>query len=323
MPVSAVTGTAQVASDTAAYERTAYFALRQEYYFDRCADVKPIAQSHPGTSVVFNLLDEMTVAATPSALTELSDITPTALGDNTVSVTLLEYGDGTSISAKLRGTSYLSEMMRASTEVGENAGKTVDNLARNPLLAGDNVAFGGDATSRAQVTAVVDVLTASNVRQARVSLANESAKRFSDGFYKAFIAPDVAYDLRTETGADAWREPHAQVQPQEIWNGSIGHFEGFDFIETPRLDIPELPTGWLNGGSSNAEVYPTLFVGRQALAKAWSSTVENGGPNPSVTFAPVTDFLQRFKGVGWYWLGGYGRFREESLYRYETTSSIA
>jgi len=321
MPVSAVTGTAQVASDTAAYERTAYFALRQEYYFDRCADVKPVAQSHPGTSVVFDLLTEASVEATPTALTELDDITATALADTTVSVTLAEHGWGTSISAKLRGTSYLDEMMRAGTEVGEHGGKTLDNLARNPLLAGSNVAFGGNATSRATVDGT-DVLTAANVRQARVALANESAKRFSDGAYKAFIAPSVAYDLTTETGADAWRDPHVHSKPEEIWNGMIGRFEGFDFIETPRLDIPELPTGWLNGGSSNEDVYPTLFVGKQALAKAFSSSLEGNGPTPAFTMAPVTDFLQRFRGVGWYWLGGYARFREEAIYRYETASSL-
>jgi N4-gp56 family major capsid protein len=320
MPVSAVTGTAEVATDTAAYERTAYFALRQEYYFDRCADVKPVAQSHPGTSVVFDKLTEATVEATPTALTELVDLTATALADTTVSVTLAEHGWGTSISAKLRGTSYLDELSRAGTEVGEHGGKTLDNLARNPLLGGTNVAFGGNATSRATVDGT-DVLTAANVRQARTFLANESVKRIG-GAYKAFIAPSVAYDLTTETGADAWRDPHVHSKPEEIWNGMIGRFEGFDFIETPRLDIPELPTGWLNGGSSNEDVYPTLFLGKQALAKAYSTTLEGNGPTPAFTMAPVTDFLQRFRGVGWYWLGGYGRFREESIYRFETASSL-
>jgi hypothetical protein len=36
----------------------------------------------------------------------------------------------------------------------------------------------------------------------------------------------------------------------------------------------------------------------------------------------VTDNLRRFQGVGWYWLGGYGRFREASLFRQESASSI-
>jgi hypothetical protein len=36
----------------------------------------------------------------------------------------------------------------------------------------------------------------------------------------------------------------------------------------------------------------------------------------------VTDSLMRFHPVGWYWLGGYSRFREAAIRRYETASSI-
>src|SRR5690606_6384963 len=106
MPVTAVTGTGQVNTDTAAYERLAYYALRDEFYFDRCADVKPTNQSHPGSSVVFNILSELATEATPTALTELSDVTAVALSDAPVTVTLAEYGSAVSVSAKLRGTSY-------------------------------------------------------------------------------------------------------------------------------------------------------------------------------------------------------------------------
>jgi N4-gp56 family major capsid protein len=270
---------------------------------------------------VFNLLDELAVEATPTALTELSDVAATALSDAVVTVTLAEHGKATSVSAKLRGTSYLREMLRASKEIGQHAGKTYDNLARNPLLAGTNVFFGGTQTVRSAITGT-DILTADNVRVARVTLANESSQRFSDGAYKAFIAPDVAYDLTREIGGDAWRDPHVHSAPDAIWNGMIGRFEGFDFIETPRLDIPELPTGWLNGGATNEDVYPTLFLGQEALAKVWSQALEENGPEPQIVIGPVTDQLKRFKSVGWFWLGAFGRFREESIVRYETASSL-
>ena len=107
MPTTAITGTAEVNSDTAAYEQKAYFALRQEFYFDKVADVQPTDQTHPGSSVIFNKLTELAVEATPTALTELSDVTPVALGDGTTTVTLAEYGKATTISAKLRGVSVM------------------------------------------------------------------------------------------------------------------------------------------------------------------------------------------------------------------------
>lgn len=346
MPVSAVTGTAALETDQNAFEQKAFFALRQELYFDRCAEVFPTAQSHPGPAVVWNFLTDFKPNIVP--LAELTDITPTALDDSTVTVTLAEHGDGTTISAKIRGVSYLKEMMRASTEMGYQAGKTQDSLARNPFLvdAGSGglpaaqVKFGGNATSRVTVDAT-DVLSAANVRQAAATLANASARRFGET-YKAMISPDVAYDLRTEVGSDAWRDPHVHSKPEEIWFGTVGRFEGFDFIETPRLGVGELvvndgagnkgtlPTGttaYINGGATaTVDVYPTLFIAREALAKAWSTELEGNGSGPSIEFAPVTDNLNRFRGVGHFWLGGYGLFRTGTngvvSLRYETASSI-
>jgi hypothetical protein len=46
------------------------------------------------------------------------------------------------------------------------------------------------------------------------------------------------------------------------------------------------------------------------------------GPQPQVILGLVVDKLQRFVPVGWYWLGGFGRFREEAIVRYESASSI-
>jgi N4-gp56 family major capsid protein len=320
MPVTAVTGTAQVLTDTAAFDRGYYYALRPQLMFDRCADVMPTEQTHPGTSVIFNIMNDLAVATTP--LTELADITAVAQSDSNVTVTLNEYGNGTTISAKLRGTAYLDEVRRASNTVGFNAGKTQDTLARDPLLAGTNVDFSGAATSRVTLTAAT-VLLADEVRVARTKMIDGNVVPFDDGYYKAFIASLVAYDLRKETGAAAWRDPHVQnsTRTDDIWRGSIGPFEGFDFIETSRLSAAELPSGFVNGGAGGTvDAYPTIFLGREALAKIWSSLTS--APLAQPNMAPVTDLGMRFRGVAWTWLGGYGRFREASLFRWESASSI-
>jgi N4-gp56 family major capsid protein len=326
MPTTAATVQSTVASDQAAYEQKAYYALRQQYFFDRCATVKPTMETHSGSSVVFNILTEAAVATT--ALTENVDNTPVALTDGTTSVTIAEYGNSTTISNLLRGTSYLNEMVRASTEIGENAGKSQDTLARDPLLAGSNVIFpsawGGTGTTRATIAAT-DVITADAVRQAKAQLANNSAKRFSGmgGYYSSFIAPDVVYDLTSETGADAWREPRVQagVSASDVFMGVVGYFEGFNFQETPRLDVAELTASdWVNAGASNVDAYPTLFLGQEALAKAYAKPVS--APMAQIVISPTTDNLKRFKGVGWLWVGGYARFREACLVRVESSSSI-
>jgi hypothetical protein len=76
-----------------------------------------------------------------------------------------------------------------------------------------------------------------------------------------------------------------------------------------------------SGSTGTIDVYATLVMGRQALAKAYSVTDGNGAM-PKVVRGEVTDLLRRFQPVGWYWLGGYGRFREASLRRVESSSSI-
>jgi hypothetical protein len=62
-------------------------------------------------------------------------------------------------------------------------------------------------------------------------------------------------------------------------------------------------------------------MGRQALAKAYSQ-IDGNGAYAKVVRGPVVDSLMRFNPIGWYWLGGYGRFREASLRRIESASSI-
>jgi hypothetical protein len=62
-------------------------------------------------------------------------------------------------------------------------------------------------------------------------------------------------------------------------------------------------------------------MGRQALAKAFSAQDGNGAV-PKIVRGNVTDLLMRLQPLGWYWLGGYGRFREASLRRIESSSSI-
>ena len=63
-------------------------------------------------------------------------------------------------------------------------------------------------------------------------------------------------------------------------------------------------------------VFSTIVAGKQALAEAVA--VE-----PNVVIGPVTDSLMRFRPIGWYGVLGFARYREASLFRIESGSSIA
>ena len=77
----------------------------------------------------------------------------------------------------------------------------------------------------------------------------------------------------------------------------------------------------VTGNSGQYNVYGTLILGRQSLAKA-HAMADGNGPLPSIVPGPVTDLLRRHVPLGWYWLGGYSIFRQASVYRLESTSSL-
>ena len=86
-------------------------------------------------------------------------------------------------------------------------------------------------------------------------------------------------------------------------------------------------TSTCNAGTSLAlvaasvDVYGTLVMGRQALAKAFS-TGGGYGEQAQIVDVPVVDVLRRFTGVGWKHFVGYGVFRQAAMYRIESGSSI-
>ena len=371
----------------AAYDRMARFALRPELYFDNVADIKPTNQSMPGSSVTFPIISDLAVASSP--INESVDVTPQSVSESNVVVTLAEYGNAVLTTAKLRGESYIEIDPIIANVIGYNAGVSMDEVARDVLKAGTNVAYAGLATSRGTV-ANTDALKAADIRKAKARLRSQNVPNFN-GFYTAYIHPNVAYDFTSETGSFAWRDPHTYSQPGEIWAGEMGAFEGFRFIETPRSPVfnndgsgsnsttvtltcvsgstsatytnttgidqvgvgdsvsglvsgttvvavsgPSLTSGtytWTvtlsvaaNGTSGTvavgaANVFATICVGRQALAKAWSM-VDGNTEQPHVVPGPITDYLRRFVPWGWYWLGGYGRYREAAIQRIESGSSM-
>ena len=301
--------------DQVAFDRLAYFALRSELLFDQAADVQPVQQAMPGTGVTFTIFAD--IAAATSTLNEVTDVTPTALSDSQVTVTLAEYGNAVVTTAKLRGTAFLDVDAAAANLIGYNAGSSMDEVVREVLAAGTNVIYGGGGTTAPSSRATVevdDIIEANDVRKITAALRGANVSPWS-GYYIGFIHPDVSYDLRRETGNSSWNAPHVNMDTANIYTGEIGTFESVRFIETPRTKVRT------DDGDASVDVYDTYIMGRQALAKAYSF-VDGNGPVPQIRRGPVVDSLMRFNPIGWYWLGGYGRFREASLRRIESSSSI-
>ena len=322
--VDAFTGSSALDFSKAAYDRMAYFALRPELYFDAAADIQPTHQSMPGASVAFTIVNDLPIKA--SALTETDDVATVALSDSQVTLTLAEYGNAVLTTAKLRGTSYVDIDPIVANVVGYNAGVSIDTIARAALDQGTNVQFGsglGATTIQTGVStragvATGNTLSSLDIRIARARLRAQNVPTFG-GMYVGYIHPDLVADLQGESisgsNVQGWRAPHVYAQPGEIWTGELGAYEGVRWIETPRAPV------FQGAGASSTNVYGTMILGRQALAKTYS-TLDGNGAFPHVVPGPITDRLRRFVPLGWYWLGAYGIFRQASIIRIESSSLL-
>lgn len=313
--MSVFTTTGSVDYDTLAYELLLRYSYRPELYFDSWVDVKPTALTHRGASTRFWLQNDLAVATTP--LVEDVDVSAVPMSNTFVDVPLLEYGNAVVTTARLDATSQIDINAAAANVIGFNAGISMDTIARVAFQTAGVVRYalgsGTLPTSRATVAAN-NTLRATDFRRAYADLSRQNVPTF-DGAYVAILHPDVAFDIKSETGEAGWRAPHVYSSPENIMNGEIGMFEGFRVIVTPRAPF------FVDGGATNTDVYRTIFMGREGIAKTYS-TGGGYGEQPIVVLGPVVDKLRRFQPVGWKALAGYAPFRSDATRPVESSSSI-
>jgi len=294
----------------AVFNRAALDAFRADFVFRRVADVKwNNTEPMPGKDVTFTIISALAPATT--ALGESTEPTPVNVSDTQKTVTLVEYGNAIKNTKKLRLTTFLNFDIAIPREVASNMEESMDIIARDVLVAGTNVLYGGTAVSRVTVAAT-HTITANNVRRARAFLAGKNTPMPAGSpMYVGIIHPDVDYDLQAESGQQAWSAPHVYgTDTAAIYSGEVGALSGVRFVENANS------RNFVDAGvGATVDVYVTLFCGLQALGEAV------GEAQHMVLSGPFDD-LQRFLSVGWYALEGFGRIRENSLTRYETASSI-
>lgn len=296
-----------------AYDRYVEFALRSQPMFRNLADKRPVQQAMPGSSVVFSLYQDL--AAATSTLTETTDPDAVALSNvNTVSVTLAEYGNTVLNTRKLGEFAFSDVDPAVANIVAYNMADSIDKIVVSTLIGGSNVLYatGGSTTPTATsgVTAA-DTLAGADIRKAVAKLRAGNAVPREGMLYATYTHPEVAHDLRSETGALSFEDIRKYTDPNvgNILNAVTGVLGGSYVIETPRAYVA-------TDGASSAKVYRTIVAGQQALAEA--TAVE-----PGIVIGPVVDKLMRFRPVGWYSLQGWSIYRQAALYRIESGSSIA
>jgi len=307
---NAYTGTSAMAGVVkTAYDRYVEFALRSQPLFRNLADKRPVQQAMPGSSVVFSLYNDLALATT--ALTEAVDPDSVAISDvSTVSVTLNEYGNVVLNLRKLGELSFADVDPAIANIVAFNMADSIDKIVVDKLITGTNVLYSGNATSTVSVDAG-DTLGGAEIRKAVAKLRTGKAVPKDGMLYAAYVHPEAAHDLRSETGSLSFEDIRKFTDPNvgNLLSLSTGVYGGAYFIETPRAYVA-------TDGAESAKVYRTLICGQQALAEA--TAVE-----PGVVIGNVVDKLMRQRPIGWYSLQGWSLYRQAAMYRIESGSSIA
>lgn len=304
------TGTLTTASTISNLVQTAYdqyvrMALRSIPVMRALADVKPVQQAMPGSSVVFSIYSDLATAT--GTLTESSDVSSIALGNpSQVTVTLNEYGSAVTTTKKLNLTSFNDVDAALADIIAYNAADSIDTVVSSVLTGGSNALYGGTATGTASVTAS-GTMTTALIRKAVVQLRSNKAIPRIGELYAAYVHPRQSADLRAESGTGGFQELTKYVERTPFVAGAVGALEGAYIVETPRVPSET--------NASSVVVYKAVVAGREALAEALVQ-------DTSVVIGPEIDALRRFRTIGWYTFAGWNRLREAALFRIETATTI-
>ena len=216
-----------------AYDRLLEFALRAEPLIRSVADKTPAQQSIPGSTIVLQKYVDLSAAT--GTLTETVDPDAVALSTpDQVTITLNEYGNSVLVTRALELFSLADVDPAISNVIAFNLADSIDKVAMETLRGGTNVIYGGTATSTATVAAA-STLDSADIRKVVAKLRSNKAAYRKGSLYWVGVHPEVSHDLRAESGAAGWRDPHNYSDVDKIYAGEIGQYEGAFYVESPRL----------------------------------------------------------------------------------------
>ena len=309
IPDGTLTGTSAVSNLVrTAYDQYVRMALRSIPVMRSLADVKPVQQAMPGSSVVFSIYSDLAQAT--STLTEATDVSSIALGNpNQITVTLNEYGSAVTTTKKLNMTSFNDVDTALADIIAYNAADSIDAVVAAVLTgAGNtNIIYGGNATTTNTID-IADTMMVTDIRQAVTELRTNKALPRIGELYAAYLHPRQTADLRAETGTGGFQELSKYTDRTPFVAGAVGVIEGAFVVETPRVPFS------VNTNSPAVNVYRAVIAGREALAEAQ-------GQDISTVVGPQIDALRRYHTIGWYYFGGFNILRTAALYQIQTAAT--
>ena len=213
---------------------------------------------------------------TPQALTE--GVTPTGqnLTVTDVTATLTQYGDKVTITDVILDTHEDQTLNEAVNLLGEQAAQMIEKMRFGVLKAGTNVVYANGSARNAVNTAISTDLQRRAVRALKrqnarfiTSIVRSTPSYGTENVAPGFVGmihPDLESDVRKMTGFVP-AEKYGSITP---WENELGKVDDVRYVSStifePWVDAGGAKGTMLSTSGTSADVYPVLFVARDAYA---------------------------------------------------------
>lgn len=239
----------------------------------RYGQVRPISK-RSGNQIKFRRYSALSPATTP--LTE--GVTPagSSLAVTDITATLAQYGDYVTISDMVDLVNQDAVLTEAGMVLGEQGGTTIDQVRRDVLVAGTNVAYSNGSAR----TAVNTIISAGLIKQAVRFLKRQNAKTIKEALsangnvatvgvrasYVGLIHPDTEATLKGITGFVPVNQYPSQTPLME---DEVGALDQVRFVSSTNAKVfanggATGGTNVISTGGTNADVYATLILAANA-----------------------------------------------------------
>ena len=248
------------------YDRTLLERLLPNLVHTRWAQIRDIPRKAGSSTIKFRKYGSLAAATTP--LTEGTTPAGKQLSVTDITATVSQYGDFVTLTDVVDYSTPDPILTETAEILGEQAGETLDELARDILAAGTTVQYANGETSRATVAAG-DIMTVAEIKQAVRTLATNNAKKVtrmvnpSTGYnttpinaaYVGIVHPNTTYTLKGLTG---WIPVEKYPNQKDVMPGEKGALDEVRFVESTNAKV------FPGAGASGIDVYATLILGANA-----------------------------------------------------------
>lgn len=249
------------------YDRRMLKAARPKLLHTNFAQVRDIPQGNT------NVIKFRRYALLSAATTALSEgVTPSGsqLSVTDVTGTVAQYGDFVTLTDFVQLTTLDPLLTEMTSVLGQQAGNTIDQLARDVMVAGSTVQYASTATARNEITAAMK-LNKAEIQEAVRTLQGNDAEMITsmvnpkDGFntqplmpcYVGIISENTYHDIKKEVG---WVKRAEYPTQQEVMPGEMGSLDEVRFVMTTNAKI------FSAAGAGSVDVHATMILAQNYYA---------------------------------------------------------